>query len=105
MPGETFVKPDKKKGPAVNSLELPDIPAGEDSTSFERHNRTLDFEHQKLKPNAAVVKELMQITFAMRRRDILSAEHAHDIGKYPFLQSPNHVSICSYKVISGLHTK
>ena len=96
---EALLKADKKKGPAINSLELPPIPAGEDATSFERHNRSLDLEYQKAKPNAAVVKELMQITFAMRRRVILSDQNAHDIQKYPFLQSPEHVSILCISVI------
>ena len=79
----------KQISPAVNSLEIPSVP---NSTSFERHNRTLKMEYSKSNPNSAVVKELMKITFAMRRRDILS-DGAGDIGKYPFLQTPEHVSV------------
>ena len=63
------------------------------------HNRSLDLEYQKAKPNAAVVKELIQITFAMRRRVILSDQSAHNIQKYPFLQSPELVSILCISVI------
>ena len=66
--------------------------SSEDSTSFERHNRILILEYAKAHPNVATVKELMKTTFAMRRRDILSEGHKFDIGKYPFLQAPDHVS-------------
>ena len=86
------VKPQVQKGPAVNTLELPPIPVGEDKTSFERHNRVLKQEYAKTHPNVSVVKELMKTTFAMRRRDLLSHGHSYDIiGKYPCLQSPDHV--------------
>ena len=89
---EVLLSLQPKKGPATNKLEVPAIPPGEDNTSFERHNRILKLEYAKANPNVATVKELMKTTFAMRRRDILSEGHKFDIGKYPFLQEPGHVS-------------
>ena len=86
------LKPHPSKGPALKAIELPPIPAGEDDTSFERRNRILKLEYAKAHPNVAAVKELMKTTFAMRR-DILSEGHKFDVGKYPFLQLPDHVRI------------
>ena len=96
-------KPHPPKGPALKALELPPIPAGEDDTSFERHNRILKLEYAKPHPNNATVTELMKTTFAMRRRDILSEGHKFDIGKYPFLQSPYHVSMNTVFLVKIKH--
>lgn len=90
---EADQKPHPPKGPAMKALELPPIPVGEDETSFERHNRVLKLEYTKPHPSIATVKELMKTTFAMRRTDILSEGHKFDVGKYPFLQLPDHVSV------------
>ena len=89
-----FSKP--QKSPAVKIHDLPDIPAGEDETSFERHNRVLNTEFTKPTPNASNVKQIMQLTYAMRRREILSLGHTKDynaLRKFPFLQVPYHVSL------------
>ena len=82
------LKSHPSKGPALKALELPPISAEEDDTSFECHNRILKLEDAKVHPNVATVKKLMKTTFAMRR-DILSEGHKFDVGKYPFLQSPD----------------
>ena len=70
-------------------FELPPIPPGEDKTSFERHNRVLKFECSKSNPNMHTVQELMNITFSMQRRDILSQGHTFNpLTKYPYFRSP-----------------
>ena len=61
------------------------IPAGEDKTSFERHNRVLKLEYAKTHPNVSVVKELMKTTFAMRRRDLLSHGHSENTPVFSHL--------------------
>ena len=89
-PTTTFKKEVPKK-PAV-SQNLITVPTGEDITSFERHNRLLAMEYSKSKSNAGNVKELMKISFAMRRNDILENGHNFNIAqKYPFLQHAEHV--------------
>ena len=81
-------------------FELPPIPPGEDETSFERHNRVLKSEYSKSNPNRHTVQELMNITFSMRRRDILSQGHTFNpLTKYPYLQEPSHVSCDFYSWI------
>ena len=61
--------------------------------SFERHNRVLKEEFKKRYPNIQVVQELMSLTFAMRRADIL--KNKYDVmslfTKYPFLQNTEQV--------------
>ena len=93
-------KLETQKKPSLNSLQVPTIPTGEDSTSFDRHNRVLQLQFSKSHRNAAVVKELMDVSFPMRRRDIITNGHLFDIKtKFPFLQEPEHVSkqkICSF---------
>ena len=82
----------KPKSPCVLEADLLTIPAGEDDNSFERHNRALKAEYSKSKPNGQMVKELMELTFAMRRKDIVSQGHSYDpVSKYPFLQVAEHV--------------
>ena len=78
----------KPPGPYV----MPDVPVGEDSVSFERHNRVLRSEWTKSNRNAVVIEQLMECTFALRRRDIL--EDSTDVlTKYPFLQEPIQVKV------------
>ena len=62
------------------------------SISFERHNRLLAMERTKPKSNVGKVKELMKMSFAIRRNDILENGHNFNIlQKYPFLQESEHV--------------
>ena len=88
---QVAVKKENPKRPAI-SQSLIKVPAGEDQTSFERHNRLLAIEYSKTKRNETVVKELMKLSYPMRRNDIL--ENGHTINllqKYPFLQTKEHV--------------
>jgi len=74
-------------------LFVPPVPTGEDSTSFDHHNHILQLQFSKMNRNEAIVKELMEMSFPMRRRDIITSSHLFDIKrKYPFLQEPEHVS-------------
>ena len=79
---------------SIDSLKAPAIPIGEDEHSFERHNRVLKSQYSKSHPNQQIVTELMRITFAMRRTDILNCpcDVKTIFEKYPFLQT-EHVSI------------
>ena len=72
---------------------LPPIPDGEDTVSFERHNRVLQSEWTKSSRNAVTIEQLMERTFPMRRRDILeeSADVQATFNRYPFLQDPDQV--------------
>lgn len=80
------------RSPSIPETDRLTIPPGEDKNSFERHNRVLKAEFSKSKPNGQVVKELMELTFSMRRTDILSQGHSYDpVSKYPFLQVADHV--------------
>lgn len=73
----------KAPGPYI----IPDVPVGEDD---ERHNRVLQSEWSKSSRNAVVVDQLMECTFAMRRRD----HNTSDVfTKYPFLQETNQVRL------------
>ena len=76
----------------MTSGTLIQVPPGEDKTSFERHNRLLSMEYTRPKKNETIVKELMKVSYAMRRNDILENGHTFSIiEKYPFLQRPEHV--------------
>ena len=94
-----------KKSPGThNPLALPEVPAGEDDVSFERHNHLLKSEWMKQKRNAALVEELMERTFAMRRREIL--ENSCDVKtlfkKYPFMQDPEQVAVAANCMCYGI---
>ena len=77
------------------TFTLPDVPEGEDAVSFERHNRIHQSEWTKSSRNAVTIEQLMERTFAMRRRDILEAstDVQTTFKKYPFLQDPNQVPV------------
>ena len=71
------------------------IPDGEDSVSFERHNRALKVEYNKVRPNKQVVEELMAQSFAMRWNDL--HDNSYDVETvfemYPFLADVSQVSL------------
>lgn len=71
------------------------VPDGEDSVSFERHNRALKLEHDKVHPNKQVVEELMTQSFAMRWNDLHTNSYGLDtvFEKYPFLSDVSEVSL------------
>ena len=82
---------EQAKKPITSGTSI-SVPPGEDKTSFERHNRLLSIEYAKAKKNETIIKELMKISYAMRRNDILENGHTFSIiDKYPFLQTPEHV--------------
>lgn len=96
--GESSKKivPQKRKSPGLDSiLKPPEIPPGEDETSFKRHNKVLQMEYKKSKPNMAVVTSLMERTYAFRRADILANPSVitEILSKYPFLQNVEQVCI------------
>ena len=72
------------------------VPDGEDAVSFERHNRALKLEHDKVRPNKQVVEELMTQSFPMRWNDLHDNNYGLDavFDKYPFLESVDEVYIC-----------
>ena len=87
----TIKKLEQPKKPMINGT-LIQVPPGEDKTSFWRHNRLLSMEYTRPKTNEAIVKELMKVSYAMRRNDILENGHTFSITeKYPFLEKPEHV--------------
>jgi len=98
----TIKKEEKQKKPAVGS-DLVEVPAGEDKKSFVRHNIALETVHAKLTSSlsknkklssqgVAKVEQLMEITYAMRRNDVLQDGHSFSVAKkYPFLQYYEHV--------------
>lgn len=63
------------------------VPEGEDVASFERHNRCLKLEYKKKKPLMETVGQLMRLSFAMRRNDIMSSSKPISVilSDYPFL--------------------
>lgn len=90
-PQTTVKKLEQPKKPMINGT-LVQVTPGEDKTSFERHNRLLSMEYTRPKKNEAIVKELMKVSYAMRRNDILENGHTFIITeRYPFLGQPEHV--------------
>lgn len=86
-----------KKPGITNVLKSPMPPPGEDSVSFERHTKVLQAEFKKKNRNTAVVNDLMDRSFAIRRSEIL--EKGYDLPslftRFPFLQESEHVCILS----------
>ena len=71
---------------------------GEDATSFERHNRLICAEYRKSAPNKFVINELADLSFTMRREDILNLNSIQEVlTKYPFLKEEDEViyNICN----------
>ena len=67
--------------------EIPEIPLGEDKFSFMQHNKRIQQELCKATVNKAIVNELVDQTYALRRRDILMnpTDVETTFNKYPFL--------------------
>ena len=79
------------------SIPLPEVMAGEDKFSFEQHNKLLKAELSKSKPNRIVVSEIMDLSFAMRRRDIINNGYPGVLALfeiYPALQDYDQVRVC-----------
>ena len=66
---------------------------GEDKISFSRHVKALQAEFKKVRPNKAVVGELMSSSFSLRRKDIIEnpRDLASILDKYPFLGKTDEV--------------
>lgn len=87
-------KSPRKKSPGnTQSPSQPWLASGEDSVSFERHNRVLRVEFSKTRRNQQVVADLMDRTFPFRRKAIL--EKVQDLDSlfkdFPFLQESDQV--------------
>jgi len=63
-------------------------PHGEDAVSYERHTKALQVEHKKTKQNKHIVSELMDRSFALRRKEIMESNLHLDVifDRFPFLQ-------------------
>lgn len=60
---------------------------GEDSESFKRHNKAIVAEYRRTSPDRELIKELADLSFAMRREDVLNTLSLKEVlAKYPFLQ-------------------
>ena len=72
-------------------------PDGEDSFSFEQHNRAFKIEYDKVRPNRAVVDDLVAQSFAMRWNDLHDNSYGLDIvfEKYPFLADVSDYRTCT----------
>lgn len=66
---------------------------GEDHQSFTRHNRYLQAEYKKARPNLTSVRQIMALTFKMRRADITTDPRAVSVvlQEYPFLRQKEEV--------------
>uniref|UniRef100_A0A1X7TXL7 Uncharacterized protein n=1 Tax=Amphimedon queenslandica TaxID=400682 RepID=A0A1X7TXL7_AMPQE len=84
-----------RKNPGITySTETPVVPEGEDEFSFKLHQRTLQAEYQKKNPNVGVVYRLMELSFSMRRIDIIEKGYSGVNAlfcEYPFLQEYDHL--------------
>ena len=76
-------------------MVTPEIPPGEDATSFRRHNNLLIAESKKSHPNMMLVSECMKKSFEMRRKDLLTEPYTINevFGRYPFLRRPDQVVV------------
>ena len=101
-PNITGKKSPKKKSPGITQCPAePRLLPGEDSVSCGRHNRVLLVEFNKTRRNKEVVSDLMDKTFALRRKEILDKSPDLDslFKEYPFLQDGDqvlHYMICIY---------
>ena len=84
-----------KSGESITNMQIPEVPVGKDEVSFSRHNRTILLELKKSKLNVNVLCDLITISFAMRRRDILNNSYDLDaiFERYPFLQNLEQVRL------------
>ena len=75
---------------------MPPIPPGEDEKSYMSHKVSLQAEFTKLKArqDPMLINELVETSFAMRRREILSKGHTPGYNMFktfPFLQEAEYV--------------
>ena len=84
-----------KKPGITNTIKEPIPLPGEDMISFERHTKALQVEFKRANRNNAVINDLMNRSFALRRAEILEKPHdlASFFNKFPFLQEPDQVGL------------
>lgn len=86
-----------RKHPGITKdIPVPKQVDGEDNFSFAQHNKLLKTEFGKSKPNNSIISEIMDLSFPMRRHDIISNCYLGVkslFGQYPFLQTFEQVSI------------
>ena len=76
----------KSLAPTATGSVLQEV--AEDPVAQERHIKAMKSEYGKVHKNLVLAGELMQITFAGRRREITNGMHIKDVVKcYPFLQN------------------
>lgn len=74
---------------------------GEDASSIERHVQVLHMQYEKMTPDASVVNDRMQRTFAWRRKEIADGMAVEDVlKKYPFLRTPTGVNDLNDSLLS-----
>ncbi|KAJ7983760.1 hypothetical protein DPEC_G00372960, partial [Dallia pectoralis] len=63
---------------------------GEDAFSIAGHVKILQTQYSKAQPDTAIVRDLMQRTFAWRQKEIAEGMSVEDtLKKYPFLKTPS----------------
>jgi len=85
---------------------MPPVPPREDKKSYENHNQRLRVEYAKGQEyrNAALINDLIDITYAQRRREILSSGHTvgyNMFKSFPFLIDIQHVCISQHLYMHG----
>ena len=80
----------------IKSVKQPILLPGEDGVSYERHTKALQAEFKKTNRNNALVLDLMERSFAMRRMEILEKNYSLTalLSRFPFLQEADEV--CNY---------
>ena len=71
--GEPPAKSLKKKQRGVRNF-LPNFPPGQDASALENNRQLLEDEMKKRTPNAALVNQLMNQTFSLRRKEIVEEQ-------------------------------
>ena len=95
-------KPKKKRAEPKqfphNPTEVPEMPVGEDVESCERNIKFLQKEEKKKVVNHSIIENLMQRTFAFRRREIIDAPTTiiNVLKRYPSLKRPQQVNYCAH---------
>lgn len=93
LPNKDIKKP--KKG-EINFL--PQYPEGLDDNNMEAAHQVLVNETMKAKPNGSLIKKEMDVTFALRRKEIVTEKPAitQIVERWPALFSKSQVCICTF---------
>lgn len=87
----------------------PTLPKSEDEASYARHIKRLQLEGKKLLPDKHVITTLMDVTYPLRRQEILekSKRIIEMLKVYPPLKNIKHCMQCactfSYKYHQDIH--